>query len=85
METLVPPISLSFTLVVSGIILLGIGLFILIFAVLIVLNYIEWPWPISLFDPKKLGRFSIWLIYAGFGLLALGVLLEMAASYLRRT
>lgn len=83
MDTLVAPISMSFTLAVSGVILLGIGISILICAMLFVLNYIEWPWPINFLDPEKLGTFSLYLVYAGFGLLALGVFLEMAAGFLQ--
>ena len=82
MDTLVPPISMSFTLAVSGVILLGLGVAILICAMLFVLKYVEWPWPFNLFDPEKLGTFSLYLVYGGFGLLALGVLMEMAASFL---
>jgi hypothetical protein len=82
MDTVTAPFSVSFTLAVAGVILMAIGISALICAMLFVLNYIEWPWPINLLDPEQLGTFSLYLVYAGFAVLALGVLVEMAASFL---
>jgi hypothetical protein len=75
MESLASTISLSYTLAAFGVILLSIGISILV--------YIEWPLPTFFFDPQRLGSFCICLVYAGFGLLALSVLVEMAAGFLK--
>jgi len=74
--------SLSFFLTVFGLVLGGCGICILIFALLFLQQIIEWPWPISLLDPQELSRFAQYLIYIALGSLFLGILAELAATYI---
>lgn len=74
------PISVSYILAVSGVILTGLGTAIVILALL--LEGINRPWPRFLLRPDQVGTFSMLLIFFGIGLLALDFIVTAAKSLL---